>query len=84
MSGVNTHKLLKILVPGGFVLGAGMELFMVKVPIGGKTFYDVAKEKKEERLREALLLEEEFIAAREERRMRLKQKYGDKIVQDPV
>mmetsp|Transcript_15817 Transcript_15817/g.17851 ORF Transcript_15817/g.17851 Transcript_15817/m.17851 type:complete len:83 (-) Transcript_15817:1299-1547(-) len=77
MTGTNTYKLLKVLVPGGFVLGAAMEWFMVKVPIGGRTFYDVAKDKKEERLREALLLEEEFIAGRAERQQRLRERYGN-------
>eukprot|EP01051_Picozoa_sp_SAG22_P004484 SAG22_NODE_242_length_14104_cov_13.581935_9_plen_112_part_00 len=41
--------LLVRLVPFCFVLGAGMELFMEKVPIGGRTFYDVATQKEAER-----------------------------------
>lgn len=32
-------------VPTFFVLGAGIELFMQKVPVGGRTFYDVALDK---------------------------------------
>ena len=37
-------SLLRV-VPTFFVLGACMELFMQKVPIGGRTFYDVALQK---------------------------------------
>ena len=32
-------------IPTFFVLGAGIELFMQKVPVGGRTFYDVALDK---------------------------------------
>ena len=71
------YRAIKILVPACFVIGAGMELFMIKVPIGGKTFYDVAKRKRAERIieeRETMTgLEEE----REERRKRLAEKYGN-------
>ena len=32
-------------IPTFFILGAGIELFMQKVPVGGRTFYDVALDK---------------------------------------
>jgi hypothetical protein len=41
---------LLILLPSSFVLGAFFEWFMISIPIGGQTFYDVAKRKKVERI----------------------------------
>lgn len=32
-------------VPTFFIMGACIELFMQKVPVGGRTFYDVALDK---------------------------------------
>jgi hypothetical protein len=39
------HMSVLRVVPTFFVLGACMELFMQKVPVGGRTFYDVALQK---------------------------------------
>ena len=38
-------------VPTFFIMGACIELFMQKVPIGGRTFYDVALDKEVGKLR---------------------------------
>ena len=72
-----TYRVLKWSVPSCFVIGAGMELFMIKVPIGGKTFYDVAKRKKAERLLELRRQEELVEQGREDRKKRLREKYAD-------
>eukprot|EP00512_Aurantiochytrium_limacinum_P001053 CAMPEP_0171490938 /NCGR_PEP_ID=MMETSP0958-20121227/3586_1 /TAXON_ID=87120 /ORGANISM="Aurantiochytrium limacinum, Strain ATCCMYA-1381" /LENGTH=78 /DNA_ID=CAMNT_0012024309 /DNA_START=67 /DNA_END=303 /DNA_ORIENTATION=+ len=63
-------------MPLCFVVGAGMELFMIKVPIGGQTFYDVARRKSAERLEEELANEARARAEREARRKRLEAKYN--------
>lgn len=56
------RAILARVIPAAFVLGAGMELFMVYVRIGDETFYDVAKrlecERREEKLRSRRELEE--------------------------
>ena len=36
-------KILSIVLPSAFVVGMGLELFMVKVRVNGLNFYDVAK-----------------------------------------
>ncbi|KAK1870171.1 hypothetical protein I4F81_012633 [Pyropia yezoensis] len=43
------RRSLRRVVPSLFLAGAAMEAFMIYVPIGGRTFYDVAKEKEAER-----------------------------------
>ncbi|OSX77753.1 hypothetical protein BU14_0135s0027 [Porphyra umbilicalis] len=43
------RRSLRRVVPALFFAGAAMEAFMIYVPIGGRTFYDVAKEKEAER-----------------------------------
>ncbi|KAK4530162.1 hypothetical protein CCYA_CCYA03G1019 [Cyanidiococcus yangmingshanensis] len=59
-------KMLAIIIPGCFLLGAGMEYFMIKVPVGGETFYSVAKRKEaERRLARASLPEPELKAPSE-------------------
>ena len=59
---------LKKLVPACFVIGAGMETFMIYGRVGKETFYDVAKRKEEERRLERLAEEKKFREEREERR----------------
>lgn len=44
------RRILSLLIPAGFALGAGMELFMCNVSINGVNFYDVAKRKRAERI----------------------------------
>ena len=70
-TGTNFYRLATKLAGFGFVAGAGMELFMVKVKIGGRNFYDVAIQKKAERIVDAR--EEEA-----ERRRELAHYYGSK------
>ena len=53
MSSAATWRALRIAVPASFAIGFGIEVFMVKVPIGGQNFYDVAKRKEAERRAEA-------------------------------
>ena len=43
------HVSIARVIPTFFLIGAGIELFMQKVPIGGRTFYDVALDKEAER-----------------------------------
>ncbi|GAB0490500.1 hypothetical protein MMPV_001737 [Pyropia vietnamensis] len=43
------RRSLRRVVPSLFLAGVVMEAFMIYVPIGGRTFYDVAKEKEAER-----------------------------------
>lgn len=38
MLSITTIRALKVLVPVSFFVGAGIELFMIQVPVGGKTF----------------------------------------------
>ena len=57
MSGAATptlSQLLRKIVPLCFVMGAGLELFMVKVDIRGTNFYGTAKRKAAERRDEKL------------------------------
>ena len=65
MSSAAFPSLLAKVCAGGFVVGAGMELFMVKVRIGKETFYDVAKRKKLERQLEAEEAERQYWEERE-------------------
>ena len=50
LSGMHAASILV----GGFFIGAGMELFMVKVWIGKTNFYEVVKRKEVERREEAV------------------------------
>jgi hypothetical protein len=77
MDWAGTRRVLRVAVPTCFVLGAGVELFMQKVAIGGQTFYDVARRKKAERIVEELEEQRAKEAEREARRQRLRAKYGD-------
>ena len=67
----NFWRLATRLSAFGFVLGGAMEAFMIKVPVGGRTFYDVAKAKKAERIFDA---REEA----KERQRELEELYGNK------
>jgi len=70
-----TRGLLKRAMPVCFAVGAAMELFMIKVPVGGHTFYDVAKRKKAERLLEEMEERQRVEDERLERKARLRAKY---------
>jgi hypothetical protein len=45
----NLRNVLLRVVPGGFMLGAAIETFMVKVRIGQESFYETAKRLEVER-----------------------------------
>ena len=45
------------LLPASFLVGAAFEAFMCLVPVGGRTFYDVARRKKAERIVDAEVAE---------------------------
>ena len=51
---MNHARFLKKLIPIAFVTGAAIESFMVLGPINGRNFYDVAKAKRVQRIREEL------------------------------
>jgi len=70
------YRVLRFLIPGCFVVGGAMELFMIKVPIGGQTFYDVAKRKKAEQILEAQELQRKRDAESVDRKRRLQEKYA--------
>ena len=76
MNYLSLCKQLKILIPISFVLGAGVEWFMIQVRFQGKNFYDVAKEKKAERIIAEWKNHECLEKDRDNRRKRLKEKYG--------
>mmetsp|Transcript_22032 Transcript_22032/g.35435 ORF Transcript_22032/g.35435 Transcript_22032/m.35435 type:complete len:83 (-) Transcript_22032:87-335(-) len=79
----STWRILRVTVPVSFAVGAAIELFMIKVPVGGRTFYDVAKSKKAEQIleeRDRLTALEMDAAAR---KARLREKYGGKFEEQP-
>jgi Uncharacterised protein family UPF0640 len=58
---ITLSNVLVRVVPAGFILGACMELFMIKVRIGKESFYETALRLEAQRRAER---EEELLAAR--------------------
>lgn len=59
-TGLSYRQLLGRIVAVSFVVGAGVELFMIYARIGSETFYDTAKRKEIERRPERRRKNEEF------------------------
>jgi hypothetical protein len=58
---MSVPQILSRVVPTCFVVGAGVELFMLKVDINGTNFYGTAIRKEAERRDEALLQRVEYL-----------------------
>lgn len=59
-TGLSYRQLLGRIVAVSFVVGAGVELFMIYARIGNETFYDTAKRKEMQRRPERRRKNEEF------------------------
>ena len=65
---MSVPKILSRVVPICFIVGAGVELFMINIKIGDTSFYNTAIKKEAERRDDALRQRVEFFESQQKRK----------------